>query len=374
MRYEKLVSLIESLISEGKEYSRREVNRAIIYVYWHIGRYIVEFEQGGRERAKYGTGLIEKLSEDLTNTMDKGYSVRNLKLFRKFYLTFPKGQPVIAQSKDEKGQSEIALLGNEEAADNKNIIARNDNWKSAPEGEGKKLLIAMANLTWTHFVRLLSVQNEDERNFYIIETAENNWTVREMNRQINSSLFERILLSSNKIEVEKLAARGQIIGDVNDIFKEPYVLEFLGLEEKPGYSENELESAIIDKLEKFILELGKGFAFVSRQERISSESEHFKIDLVFYNRLLKSFVLIDLKIGRITHGDIGQMQMYINYYDREIKLPDENKTIGILLCKEKNDFVIKYTLPEDNKQIFAKEYQLYLPDKKQLKKLLSEYL
>ncbi len=337
-KYNGLVSAIETLLKDSRSKIVREVNHTIVITYWHIGRYIVEYEQGGEQKAEYGTVLLKRLAVDLTKSLGKGYSWRNLYNMKQFYSLFPILQTVSANSKLSKVQSVVAQL------------------------------------SWSHFVRLLSVKNEDERNFYLIETAENNWSVRELDRQINSSLFERLLLSKDKKGVKSLSEKGQIIENINDALKDPYVLEFLGLEESFKYSESDLETAIINNLEKFLLELGKGFSFVARQQRFTSGTEHLRIDLVFYNRLLKCFVLFDLKIGKITHGDIGQMQMYINYYDREIKLEEENPTIGILLCKEKDDFVIEYTLPEDNNQIFAKEYQLYLPNKEELKNLLKKYL
>ncbi|MCF8356030.1 MAG: PDDEXK nuclease domain-containing protein [Melioribacteraceae bacterium] len=349
-KYNVLVSSIELLLKDSRSKIVREINQTIVITYWHIGRHIIEYEQGGKERAEYGTELLKRLSKDLTKAFGKGYSYRNLRLIRQFYTTFANWQSAIAKFKN----SIVPSL----SANSPNL----------------KLQLAFAKLTWTHFVRLLSVKNEDERNFYLIETAENNWSVRELNRQINSSLFDRLLLSKDKNDVKTLAEKGQIVENINDALKDPYVLEFLGLEESSKYSESELEAAIINNIEKFLLELGKGFSFVARQQRFSSGVDHFRIDLVFYNRLLKCFVLIDTKIGKITHGDIGQMQMYINYYDREIALEEENPTIGILLCKEKDDFVIEYTLPEDNNQIFAKEYKLYLPKKEELKKLLKKYL
>lgn len=221
-------------------------------------------------------------------------------------------------------------------------------------------------LSWSHYVRLISITNSSERSFYEIEAIQNQWSVRELNRQFDSSLYERLALSKDKKGVKKLATKGQIIEKPQDLFKEPYILEFLGLSERDNYSESDLETAIINNLEHFLLELGKGFTFVSRQKRITSGVKHFYIDLVFYNRLLKCFVLIDLKIGELKHQDIGQMQMYVNYFDQNQKAKEENPTIGIVLCKEKDDFVVKYTLPKDNKQIFAKQYQLYLPKKEEL--------
>ena len=218
----------------------------------------------------------------------------------------------------------------------------------------------------------MRIENINERNFYEIESIENNWSLRELRRQIDSALYERLVLSIDKEKIKLLSLKGQILEKPEDVVKDPYVLEFLGLEEKSDYSENELETAIINNLEKFIMELGKGFLFQGRQVRFTFDEEHYFVDLVFYNRLLKCFVLIDLKIGKLKHQDLGQMQMYVNYYDRFVKLPDENKTIGIIICKEKNDTLVRMTLPEDNQQIFASRYMTVLPSKEDLKKIIDE--
>lgn len=217
----------------------------------------------------------------------------------------------------------------------------------------------------------MRMENLDERNFYEIEAVENNWSLRELRRQIDSALYERLVLSRDKEKVKSLALKGQIIEKPEDVVKDPYILEFLGLEEQNSYSENRLETEIINNLEKFLLELGKGFTFVGRQVRFTFDEKHFRVDLVFYNRLLKCFVLIDLKIGEVTHQDLGQMQMYVNYYDRYVKLDDENKTIGIIICRDKNDTLVKMTLPEDNQQIFASRYMTVLPSKEEFKKIVE---
>ena len=373
-KYNGLISSIETLLKDSRARIVKEVNQTIVITYWHIGKYIVEFEQGGKARAEYGTELLKRLSKDLTKSFGKGYSYRSLRKIKQFYITFSKWPTLSAKFDSVKWQTSSAKSKNQKGQP---LIAQSQNsivQSSETQSPSSKVQSAIAQLSWSHFVRLLSVKNKDERSFYLIETAENNWSVRELDRQINSSLFERLLLSKDKKGVKELSEKGQVVENINDALKDPYILEFLGLEESSKYSESELETAIINNLEKFLLELGKGFSFVARQQRFSSGTDHFRIDLVFYNRLLKCFVLFDLKIGKITHGDIGQMQMYINYYDREIKLEDENKTIGILLCKEKDNFVIEYTLPKDNKQVFAKEYQLYLPNKEEIKKLLKKYL
>lgn len=221
-------------------------------------------------------------------------------------------------------------------------------------------------LSWSHYVALLAIKDPNERSFYEIEAAANNWSLRELKRQINSSLYERLALSRDKEEVKKLSQKGQIIEQAADLVKNPYVLEFLGLDERASYSESELETAIIDKLEHFLLELGKGFLFEARQKRFTFDEDHYYVDLVFYNRLLRCYTLIDLKIGELTHQDLGQMQMYVNYYDRHVKLPEENPTVGIVLCKRKKDALVEITLPEDS-NIHASEYQLYLPSKAELK-------
>ena len=348
-QYNKLVSSISKILSEAKNSIATTVNTTMVVTNWHIGQYIVEYEQGGKERAEYGTQLLKHLSEDLTKKFGRGFSWRNLYNMKEFYMQFPILQTVSAKLSSEKGQTVSAKFSD-------------------------KVKTSLSKLTWSHFVRLLSVKDEDERNFYIIETAENNWKERELDRQINSSLYERLVLSKDKKAVKELSEKGQQIQSEQDVLKDPLVLEFLNIRQEEKYSENDLETAIINNLGEFLLELGKGFAFVARQQRISSGTEHFYIDLVFYNRLLRSFVIIDLKIGKLKHQDIGQMQMYINYYDREVKTKSENPTIGIVLCKENDDFVVEYTLHKDNKQIFTNEYKLYLPDKKELQKLLEKYI
>lgn len=225
-------------------------------------------------------------------------------------------------------------------------------------------------LSWSHYLKLMRIDNLEERRFYEIEATTNNWSLRELERQFDSSLYERLALSRNKEQILELSQKGQIVEKPQDLLKDPYILEFTGLPELPQYTEKKLEQKLIDNLQAFLLELGKGFTFVGRQVRLTFAEEHFYIDLVFYNRLLKSFVLIDLKRGKLKHQDIGQMQMYVNYYDREIKLEDENPTIGLLLCADKDNAVVEYTLPQDNNQIFAAKYATVLPSKAELQKLI----
>ena len=237
----------------------------------------------------------------------------------------------------------------------------------APKAEPRKF-----TLSWTHYVFLLGIKNPEERDFYEIEAAAQNWTVRELKRQFDSSLYERLALSRDTEGVRRLAREGQIVSQPQDLLKEPLVLEFLGLSEQARYTESDLEGAIISQIERFLLELGKGFLFEARQKRFTFDGEHFFVDLVFYNRLLRCYVLIDLKLGKLTHQDLGQMQMYVNYFDRSVKTEDENATIGIILCKKKNGALVEITLPKDA-NIHAREYQLYLPSKEELQRRLLEW-
>lgn len=342
-RYKNLIVDIGGVLEKGRRQTYQFINNVLVRTYWEIGRLIIEFEQKGKAKADYGVGLLKKISKNLTQRFGKGFSVDNLENMRRFYLTYSKSETLSRKSKKSS-----------------TVLRKFQPTKILPD----KLL----KLSWSHYVRLMSIKNPSERNFYEIECIANNWSVRELNRQFDSSLYERLALSRNKKDVKKLASKGQIIEKPADSLKDPYVLEFLKLKERSEYSETDLETAIIDDLEKFLLELGKGFAFVGRQKRISFGADHFYIDLVFYNRLLRCFVLVDLKIGKLKHQDIGQMQMYVNIFDREIKTKDENPTVGLILCKEKDELVVKYTLPKNNKQIFAKEYQLYLPKKEELQR------
>lgn len=313
----------------------------MVYAYYEIGHRIYEEEQQGKERAAYGKYLLKELSDHLSKKFGKGFSITNLKQMRQFYLTY----------RDDQISQKVS-----------------DQFKNLPVvSSGRKFF-----LSWSHYLKLMRISDIDERHFYEIEAAKNGWSLSEMKRQFDSSLYERLALSRNKDKVIRLASEGQTIENPEDAVKDPYVLEFLGLPELPEYSETELETKIIDHLQKFLLELGTGFAFIGRQVRFTFNEEHFRVDLVFYNRLLRCFVLFDLKIGELKHQDIGQMQMYVNYYDRKIKLVDENPTIGIVLCKDKNNAIVEMTLPENNTQIFASKYQTVLPSKEELKKLLEE--
>ena len=338
---EKFYEQVIQLFKNAKSSVTAAVNMTMVYSYYEAGRMIVEEEQNGKERAEYGKYILKELSVRLTEKLGKGFSYDNLKLMRKFYIEF---------SKDQIRET---------------VFPQSENLPKTKEG--RKFY-----LSWYHYLVLMRIKNIDERHFYEIETYKNQWSKRELARQYSSSLYERLALSRNKDEVMKLALEGQIIEKPEDIFKDPYVLEFTGLPELAVYSESELETRIIDNLQKFLLELGRGFTYVGRQVRFTFEEEHYRVDLVFYNRLLRCFVLFDLKIGQLKHQDIGQMQMYVNYYDRKIKLEDENPTIGIILCKDKKDAIVEMTLPEDNNQIFASKYQTVLPSKEELKNIIED--
>lgn len=325
---EALFARVINLIELARKQVITAVNLAMVYTYFEIGRMIVEEEQQGNARAKYGKAILKDLSKRLMEKFGKGFSVENLDRMRFFYKKY--SNPI----------------------------------SSTP--------LTKFTLSWSHYLILMRIESIDQRNFYEIEAAKNNWKIKELERQYHSSLYERLALSRDKEGVKQLSLKGQVIETPQDVIKDPLVLEFLGLKEEHQYSENDLETRIIDKLQHFMLELGKGFTFVGRQVRFTFDESHFKVDLVFYNRLLQCFVLIDLKIGKLTHQDLGQMQMYVNYYDRYEKQPYEKPTIGILLCQEKNDALVELTLPPDA-NIYASAYELYLPEKALLQQKLNEW-
>ena len=353
---------IKQLIEKARSFIVQNVNTTLVFTNYHIGKMIVEDEQQGSERAKYAENTLKTLSKRLSKDFGRGYSVDNLQRMRSFYILYQNRIYATLSRKSLKKSETVSHKSSVTQVVSNNTVVNQQVQYSEFHHD--------FSLSWSHYSLLIKIENEDERNFYEIETINNNWSVRELARQYNSSLYERIALSKNKKTVKELSAKGQIIAKPIDMLKEPYILEFLGLKEESAYTETELETALINKLESFLLELGKGFLFQSRQQRISFDGKNFYIDLVFYNRILKCFVLIDLKIGELTHQDIGQMQMYVNFYDREIKTIEENKTVGLVLCKQTNKAVVEYTLPEKNDQIFAREYKLYLPSKKQLQNLL----
>lgn len=330
---DRMYQLISELVSERKTEVVRHVNQTLVQLYFEVGRIIVEHLQDGAERAGYGKDVLKRLAKRLSENLGSGFSVANLTNMRLFYLVYSKSETL----------SPISQL---------------------PDFQ----------LSWSHYLKLSRVDDPQERRFYEIEATQNNWSLRELRRQMDSALYQRLALSRDKEGVRQLAEQGQVVQKPTDALKDPYILEFLDLPEQTRYSEADLEAELIDKLEHFLLELGKGFTFVARQKRITFDEKHFHIDLVFYNRLLRCFVLIDLKIGEIQHQDIGQNQMYVNYYDRFMKLDEENKTIGILLCQDKSDTLVEITLPEDNTQIFASKYATVLPDKEALRRLVAESL
>ncbi len=313
-----LVSEIRSIIKTSRSNAVRSVDFCRVQMYWQIGRRIVEEEQGGQARAEYGKSLIKNLAKELEPEFGSGFGKRQLDYSKKFYLEFPIVHTLYAQ------------------------------------------------LNWSQYKWLLDIPDKDKREYYILETINNSWTARQMKRQINSMLYERLLLSNDKESVLAMARKEKAPEAPQEIVKDPMVLEFLGLEKKAHYYESDLETELINHLQEFILELGNGFTFVARQKRILLEDDEFFIDLVFYNRLARRFVIFELKTGEVTHQDLGQLQMYVNYYDRTEKLPEENSTIGILLCTAKNDTLVRMTLPSDNNTIVASKYQLYLPTEQQL--------
>jgi len=406
---ENLYSKISELLKQAKQNVVRAVNQTMVYTYFDIGRMIVEDEQKGKGRAEYGKQVLKELSKKLTMDFGKGFSERNLEQMRQFYLIYSISQTLSAKflntSENSNLIQELVALSLESDKSDNNLnsisqtlsaessrfdtkdISKTDriHEENAPVSSTQNSSTQLTNsqkfdehsypefkLSWSHYLLLMRIERHDERRFYEIESFQNNWSLRELKRQYNSSLYERLALSRDKSEVKLLSQIGQIIEKPTDLLKDPYILEFLDLPDLHTYSESELEQALIDKLESFLLELGKGFTFVGRQVRLTIDEKHFRVDLVFYNRLLKCFVVIDLKIGELTHQDIGQMQMYVNYHDRFIKLPDENKTIGIILCKDKNQAMVEITLPEENKQIFASKYQTILPDKETFLRLLNQ--
>lgn len=314
---------IKELVIASRNKVYYTVNTEMLHLYWNIGKIIVDI-QNGEERASYGDAVLEELSKKLTDEFGKGFSIINLRRMRKFYSLFPIRSTLLNE------------------------------------------------LSWSHYLSLIKIEEEGKRNFYLHECINSKWSVRELQRQIDSLLYERLTLSANKEKILELSEKGQILKSSKDLIKDPFVLEFLDMKENTDYLETDLEKNILNHLKEFLLELGKGFSYVGNQVRLTLEEEHFYPDLVFYNRILKCFVIIDLKIGKVTHKDIGQMQMYVNYYDREIKQQSEHETIGILLSTNKNETIVKYTLPKDNKTIFSSEYKLHLPTEKELIHVIEE--
>ena len=320
---EQFISDIRTIILSARESAIRSVDTVRVQMYWKLGERIFIEEQKGQDRAEYGAYLLQNVALEIEKEFGSGFSVRQLERARQFYRTYPIATALRTQ------------------------------------------------LNWYQYRLLIQIDDKDKREYYELEATNNNWTGRELERQINSGLYERLLLSNDKKAVLEVARKERIPESPTEIIKDPMVLEFLGLRPEATYYEKDLERALITNLQAFLLELGNGFSFVARQKRILLEDDEFFADLVFYNRLLRCFVVIELKTHKITHEDIGQLQMYVNYYDRNEKAPDENPTIGILLCADKNDTLVKYTLPENNNTIMASKYQLYLPTEKQLTEQLK---
>lgn len=314
----KLIEEIKSIIESSRRKAIKAVDHQRVFMYWNLGQRIFEEEQKGKERAGYGEQLIKFLSAELQPEFGTGFSSRNLNLFRQFYRAFPIVHALRAQ------------------------------------------------LSWTHYRKLTSIDSEDKRNFYIAEAEKNHWSARQLERQVDSHLYERLLLSNDKESVLAVARNEKHPSDPKEIIKDPMVLEFLGLKRESSYYEKDLESALISHLQDFLLELGNGFGFIARQRRIYLDGDDFFVDLVLYNRILQCFVIVEIKTHKLTHQDIGQLQMYVNYFDRVERLKHENPTIGILLCAEKNNAVVKFSLPENNRNIIASKYELYLPSEEQL--------
>ena len=354
-----LIAEVRQLVQAARHAAASTVNTLQVLTNFEIGRRIVEHEQKGEKRAAYGTELLNVLSARLTEEFGKGFSRSNLEYMRKFFLIWRDRVPQISQQAIGK----FALAAKSQQA--------SDKFPPVPIS-AQPIRKSPFTLSWTHYLILLTIKDPGERSFYEIEATSEAWSVPELKRQKASCLYERLALSRDKAGVKRLAEKGQIITRPEEVLKEPLVLEFLGLDEQASYSESDLESALITHLEHFLLELGKGFLFEARQKRFTFDDDHYFLDLVFYNRLLRCYVVIDLKLDKLTHQDLGQMQMYVNYYDRHVKVPEENPTVGLLLCKEKKDAVVKLTLPK-NANIHAREYQLYLPSKELLKAKLLEW-
>ena len=342
-RIDALFEKVSVLIEQARKHVATTVNLTEVYTKYHIGQYIVEDEQQGEYRAQYGKQVLKNLSERLTERFGDGWSYPSMKNIRQFYLIYSKRLNTVYPIDTPKAKHCLA--------------------NSEPR----------FTLSWSSYLVLMRIDNPDERSFYEIECAKQQWSVRQLQRQVASSLYERLALSKNKDEVMRLACEGQTIEKPSDIIKNPVTLEFLGLKPDSAYTESKLENAIISKMQQFLLELGKGFLFEARQKRFTFEEENFYVDLVFYNRLLQCYVLVDLKTDKLTHQDLGQMQMYVNYYDRFVKQEFEKPTIGILLCESKKDALVELTLPKDA-NIYATQYQLYLPDKDLLQAKVREWI
>jgi len=344
---------VGDFVATARRYAKKQMDNTLAVTNYLVGMMIVEREQQGQKRAKYGAKLIRGLSEYLTDQYGGGYSVTNLKYMRTFYLVYAptKGQTLSDLSGELESLADIFDLSMEKG----------------------QMLSDQFTLDWSQYQILMRVDDQAARRFYEIEAENQHWTYKQLQRQVGSSLYERLALSSDKDKVMALANEGQVVENPCDIFKTPYIFEFTGLEERNSYSETQLEKALIDNMQKFLLELGKGFLFESRQKRFSFDEDSFYLDLVLYNRLIQCYVIIDLKIGKLKHQDLGQMQMYVNYFDRYVKRDYEKPTLGILICEDRKEKIVELTLPKDS-NIYASEYSLYLPDKALLQSKLAQWV
>lgn len=366
---------IEQLITDARTHVAQTVNITEVITKYEIGRIIVNVIQEGEERATYGKQLLQGVANLLTERFGDGWSVETLKKCRKFFTIYSQNEIGIKQlaqipTNSVNSVDRIQYRDQRQSKKKSNSVYTVDRIQTKPTEQTE---IHNFNLSWSHYVVLMRIDSDEERSFYEIECRKQNWSVRQLQRQYNSSLYERLALSRDKDAVMRLTQEGQSVCKPYDILKSPLTLEFLGLKSETVYSENHLEKAIIDKMQQFLLELGKGFLFEARQKRFTFDEDDYFVDLVLYNRLLQCYVLIDLKVGKLSHQDLGQMQMYVNYYNRFVKEDFERPTIGILLCKEKKDTLVKLTLPEDS-NIYAQQYALYLPKKQLLQAKLKEWL
>ncbi len=362
---------VRSILEAARETVVRTVNSAQVTANWLIGREIIDQEQMGKRRAGYGDELLVNLATVLQVEYGSGYGVDNLELFRRFYLAYPDFLPALSQSSNSdalrrNSGRDLTPQRNSDAPRRNSEIAQLVHSRSPVPANAWQPGQLSTQLSWTHYRRLLRIERQQERHFYEIEAVSNAWSARELERQVASLLFDRLAKSRDKNGVMRLATQGQEITQLIDALKDPIVLEFLSLPVSHRLAESDLEKGLIDNLQSFLLELGKGFAFVSRQERITLNGDHFYVDLVFYHVVLKCYVLIDLKVGKLTHADLGQVQLYANYFDQERRSQGDNPTVGLILCSDKNDAVVKYTLGQQSKQIFASRYQLHLPTVKEL--------
>lgn len=347
-----LFQKVVEIVSGAQGRVARAVNSTMVQTYWEIGRQIVLVEQQGDQRAGYGEQVLAQVSERLTQRFGKGFGLQHLRRIRQFYLAYP----AVGSRDPQNNEIDIQQI--------RAAVRR--------ELPSQAQTVLREELSWTHYRFLMGVEDPAARSFYEIEAATQGWSTRELERQIASHLYERLAASRDKDDVLALARKGQELLTPQDVIKDPVVLEFLGLPERPHWRERDLEQAIIDHLQEFMLELGKGFCFIARQKRITLDGDHFFVDLVLYNRLLRCFVVIDLKLGKLTHRDLGQMQMYVNWFDRTQREPHEEPTIGIALCSRKNDAVVRMTLPQGDQRIIAARYEMLLPTPQELEQAVLD--